>query len=401
MNKTALPFSGTGTGVNPLVGRVSVPPIPQAQGWLRAYDGRHGPAVDMSQAVPGHQPPETFLKRFAEAGVMPAASRYGDIYGDEALRAAYATHVSALYGAHVAPGDTAITAGCNQAFFVAAMAVAAPGTSVLLPTPWYFNHQMTLEMLGIEPRPLPTRAEDGFVPDVSAAEALIDGRTRAIVLVSPNNPTGAIYPPDTIGAFHALCRRRGIHLILDETYRDFLPARSVPHALFSRGDWRENLVALYSFSKAYAIPGHRLGAMAAGRSVMEAAGKILDCMQICPSRPSQAALAPSIVETAGWRAERRAEIVARAVTFCEAMAALPNWRVDSVGAYFAYVAHPFAGIPSIKVAEALAARLGLLILPGSFFGAGQETHLRIAFANVDAAAIAYFAERLALSHDFF
>ncbi len=86
------------------------------------------------------------------------------------------------------------------------MALARAGDNVLLPTPWYFNHEMTLTMLGVEPRALPCDPAAGFVPDVATAEALIDARTRAIVLVTPNNPTGAVYPPQTIAAFAALLR---------------------------------------------------------------------------------------------------------------------------------------------------------------------------------------------------
>ncbi|MFD2238424.1 aminotransferase [Aureimonas populi] len=396
------PLGRAPLGANPLVNRVSAPPIPQAQGWLKAYDGRLGPAVDLSQAVPGHGPAASFLERFARAALDPASARYGPILGDEALREAYARHVSPLYGASVEADDIAVTAGCNQAFFVAALAVAGPDSSVLLPTPWYFNHEMTLRMLGIEPVALPTNAARGFVPDPAEAEALVDETTRALVLVSPNNPTGAVYPPAAIEALHDMCRQRGLFLILDETYRDFLPAEAgPPHALFGRPDWRDGLIALYSFSKSYAIPGHRLGAMAAGPAVLDAAGKILDCVEICASRPSQAALAPSIAETGDWRAARTAEILARTRAFEAAMAALPQWRVESCGAYFAYLAHPFPGRSAEEVATALAGRLGLLVLPGSFFGPGQDGHLRVAFANVDEAGIARFAQRLALAGNLF
>ena len=115
-----------------------------------------------------------------------------------------------------------------MAFFVAMMLLAHRGDAVLLPTPWYFNHQMSLDMLGIEPRPLPCRADAGFVPRVEDAEALIDDKVRAIVLVTPNNPTGAVYPAHVIESFAQLCRKRGIYLVIDETYRDFLPTGHEP-----------------------------------------------------------------------------------------------------------------------------------------------------------------------------
>ncbi|WP_062226745.1 aminotransferase [Aureimonas frigidaquae] len=382
--------------IAPALAAVAAPPIPTAQAWLRDYDGACGPAVDMSQAVPGYAPPEAFTDAFRAATGHAEDARYGAILGNDALRSAYAGHVSGLYGCAIAAQDVGITAGCNQAFFASVMCVAGSGDSVLLPTPWYFNQQMTLAMLGIEPVPVPTLPQDGFLPSVAAVEAAITPRTRALVLVTPNNPTGAICPPERIAALYAVCAAHGIVLILDETYRDFLaPGTGAPHGLFERPDWRDGLIALYSFSKAYAIPGHRLGAMIAGPRVLDAAGKVLDCIQICPSRPSQAALAPSIESTAAWRADKAADVRARAALFRAAMAAdAPAWRIEQAGAYFAYVRHPFSGMDAVRVARHLGRRYGLLTLPGSFFGPGQEDYLRIAFANVDAAGISAFAARL-------
>jgi aspartate/methionine/tyrosine aminotransferase len=332
----------------------------------------------------------------AAAAGSADATRYGPIAGDAALRDAYAAHVCEVYGAAVAPGEVAITAGCNLAFAMVAMLLAKAGDAVLLPTPWYFNHAMTLGMLGVEPRPLPCRPEAGFVPDPADVEALIDERVRAVVLVTPNNPTGAVYPPAVIAAFAALCRRRGVWLVLDETYRDFLPAsRERAHEVFAGAAWREHVVGLYSFSKAYSIPGHRTGAVMADAGVIAQLAKILDSLQICAARPAQAALPWAITALADWREGNRAAINARAAAFGDAIARLPGWRVDSIGAYFAYLRHPFAGETASTVAERLAVERGVLALPGSYFGPQQDEHLRVAFANVDTGAIAGVAERLA------
>ncbi|WP_062017898.1 aminotransferase [Aureimonas sp. AU4] len=375
---------------------VSVPPIAQAARWAASYDGRHGPLVDCSQAVPNRPPPPELAERLARAGAEPAAARYGDILGDAALRAAYAAHVSQRYGTPVSPGQVAITSGCNQAFFAAMIALAGAGDAVILPTPWYFNHQMTLDMLGIEPRPLPLDAAGGFLPDPAALEALIDARTRAVVLVSPNNPTGAVYPDALLCEILALCARRGVTLVLDETYRDFLTAEERPHSLFGRADAEDHLVALYSFSKSYAIPGHRVGALIAGAALMADIEKVVDCIQICAPRPAQAALPWAIEALGDFRRASAAEIARRADAFRDAFSALPNWRIRQIGAYFAFVEHPFAGTPSESVAERLAREFGVVTLPGSFFGPGQDRFLRIAFANVEAPSIHEIARRLAL-----
>ncbi len=382
--------------LNPDLLDTGTPPIPEAQGWARAYDGSRGPLVDLSQAVPGSPPPDALLRKLADAAAEPGSARYGGITGDASLREGYAAEISRIYGTAFAPAEIAITSGCNQAYVVTMMALARAGDNVLLPTPWYFNHEMTLTMLGVEPRPLPCTPGSGFVPDVETAEALIDERTRAIVLVTPNNPTGAVYPPETIAAFAALCARRGLWLVLDETYRDFLPEGVArPHEMFAASGWQDSVIGLYSFSKAYAVPGWRLGAITAGERVIAQIGKVLDCVQISPVRAGQAAVTWGIDGIRAWRERNRAEINARASLFREAMAPPNGWRVLSAGAYFAYVAHPFAGAQAAAVARRLAEERGVLALPGPYFGPGQEDHLRIAIANVAADRIGLLGERLA------
>lgn len=381
--------------VNPHLVDTGTPPIPEAKAWATRYGQGHGPLIDLSQAVPGYPAPPALLERIAAAAGDAATAAYGPIEGDSVLREAYAAHLSQLYGTSVSPRETAITAGCNMAFFTAMLAVAKAGDAVLLPTPWYFNHQMALTMAGIEARPLPCSPTAGFVPDPAEAESLLDERVRAIVLVTPNNPTGAVYPPQTIARFAALCRRRKIWLILDETYRDFLPHEAArPHAELDSPDWRDVVISIYSFSKCYCIPGHRLGAILAGRPLLDEIGKVLDTVQICPPRAAQPAIAWGIEALAAWRDANRDEIAGRAQAFSSAMESARGWRVDSVGAYFAFVAHPFAGVPAPVVAERLVAERGVLALPGGYFGPGQEGHLRIAFANVDAAALADLPARL-------
>lgn len=381
--------------LNPDLIDTGTPPIPEARGWAKRYDGRNGPLIDLSQAVPGDDPPLALRERLAEAALRGESARYGAINGDLALREAYAAETGRIYGFGLKSGEIAITAGCNQAYVVTMMALAQAGDSVLLPTPWYFNHEMTLRMQGIEPRPLPCDPAAGFVPRVEDAEALIDERTRAIVLVTPNNPTGAVYPPETIAAFTALCARRNIWLVLDETYRDFLPeGAGRPHEVFAASRWQDSVIGLYSFSKAYAVPGWRLGAITAGEPVMAQIGKVLDCVQISPVRAGQSAIAWGIDGLRDWREANRAAINRRAEGFRAAMAPLNGWRVRAAGAYFAYIEHPFAEVPASEVVRRLVEERGVLALPGPYFGPGQERHLRIAIANVGADRIDELGERL-------
>jgi aspartate/methionine/tyrosine aminotransferase len=122
--------------------------------------------------------------------------------------------------------------------------------------------------------------------------------------------------------------------------------------------------------------------------------KIMDNLQICAPRAAQAALAQCLPDLGTWRADNRSEINHRAATLVTAMEALPEWRIDAMGAYFAYVHHPWAGESSFQVAERLAREYGVLTLPGEFFGPAQDRYLRVAFANVASEVIAQLPGRL-------
>jgi len=262
-------------------------------------------------------------------------------------------------------------------------------------TPCYFNHESTLSMLGIGTRFVDCRPEDGFLPDIEAVRAALTPDVRAFAIVSPNNPTGCVYPPALLDAIFEACREAGVWLILDETYRDFAPAEG-RHVLLSRPDWRDGLILLYSFSKSFCIPGHRLGAVVAGERAIGAIAKVMDNLQICAPRAAQIALARSIEPLADWRATNREEIGRRADALRATLAEVPGWEIGAMGAYFAYLRHPFAGRSSVDVAKRLAKDAGVSCLPGSFFGTGQEGYLRLAFANIGSDAIGSLGARLAL-----
>ena len=222
---------------NPWLAAVEPSPIGETKRWVlgRTFPADR-PLVDLSQAVPGYPPALELRRHLGELLLDPAVHGYTPILGLPALRESYAAHLSDFYGAPITPGEVGITSGCNQAFCLALMSLAKAGDQVILPRPHYFNHDMWMRMQGIEPVSLDFRPGSGAIPAAEDAARLIGPKTRAIVLISPNNPTGAVYPRETIHAFYELARQRGIALILDETYKDFLPEGERPHALFGDPD---------------------------------------------------------------------------------------------------------------------------------------------------------------------
>ncbi|KAN0063238.1 hypothetical protein ACQY0O_004402 [Thecaphora frezii] len=446
------------------------PPVSIGAEWARSFpsqlspfhearDLEADPLLNLAQGVPGQPPTRQFLERLIKETLAPYAHGYGPGFGDDALRQAVADYTNHFYRSKDERGqrnavkgeNVGITAGCNMAFASTVMSLAARGDGVVIPTPWYFNHFMTLTQLGIDAIALPTRAPD-FVPSADRLRKLLasNSRIKAVVLITPNNPTGAMYPPSLVHEFARICRDAKIALLLDETYRDFVlseeeaippigsavdakgtvadastPSASLttgrPHRLFfesldgeSSWDWRQTVIQLFSFSKSYAIPGHRLGGVVAHSAFLkqhakdaEGAGSIvtfgpmakaLDNLQISPPRiDTQRTVAWAMSDPAevGWRLDTARKLRDRRVEFVEGLrrkvprrlaadeswlaAGSPadlsaarsprewGWSAAGGGGYYVFLRHPFDDTPSEKVAEALAKLVGVVLLPGSFF----------------------------------
>jgi aspartate/methionine/tyrosine aminotransferase len=380
--------------VSPAILRIEAPPIAEAMTWVRPGQ-RNRELLDLCQAVPSYAPAEALQAKIAGLARDPAIHLYTDIHGIPELRSALAQHMTADYRGHINPENVSITSGCNQAFCATIMAVAQRGDNVVLPAPYYFNHQMWLDMLGVEKRLIPAFAEARAHPLPEEAAALINDRTRAIVLCSPNNPTGAIYPPHVIEAFYDLAKASGIALIIDETYKDFRSSPEPLHNLFAKPDWPDTFVQLYSFSKVFAMTGYRVGSIIAGSKILAEAEKILDCMAICAPQISQRAALYGLANLEDWkRGKQRLMEERRAALLTAFNNPRLSYKLMSSGAYFAYVKHPFAKTTAKSVAVRLAGEHDALCLPGSMFGPDQESYLRFAFANSPAEDMPLLVERL-------
>ena len=383
--------------LNPAIAATDPPPVMQAYRWLAETTPNPDlPLINVSQAAPTDPPPLALRRAMADAAMNdPGAHLYGPDLGLPALRAELASQISEHYAGVIAPDQVAITAGCNQAFTAAIATLAGAGDAVILPTPWYFNHEMWLTMSGIDAVPLATG--DDLLPDPDRAAALITPATRAIVLVSPNNPGGVEYPAALLRAFYDLAQSRGLALIVDETYRDFDSRSGAPHDLFTDPDWAGTLIHLYSFSKAYRLTGHRVGAIASSAQRLAQVEKYLDSTTICAPQLGQRAALWGMRNLGQWLAGERAEILDRRAAIAQAFAGLPDWRLLGLGAYFAYAEHPF-DMASDRLAKTLVRDHGVLLLPGTMFtpenDAAGRRQLRIAFANVDRPGISALFERL-------
>ncbi|WFD34447.1 hypothetical protein MCUN1_001288 [Malassezia cuniculi] len=426
------------------------PPVQTAATWAREYQSNQAPIVDaklltLSQGSPGYAPPTIFTDRIAAEGGNLSAHAYTLGLGEPVLREAVAHDMNSAYRIDlpISAENIAITCGCNMAFAATIAAIALRGDSVVLPFPWYFNHEMTLTAMGINVIPVLADQADGTV-DPENIRAAISDRVRAVVLVTPSNPSGTIYPAEKLETIARICQDKHVALILDETYREFVldtdsPAPhdwKPPHGLFAsqiagrEWDWTQTIIHLFSFSKSFAIPGHRLGGIACSPYLLESKDgsatrygpicKVLDNLQVCPPRADTqraVAWALSNTEHRAWRLQMSNAVWSRLVLFKNVLeqvvpqggdaigipdvpatsAAALGWRIESMGAYYAFVHHPFA-VDSTTVAHALAVLCGAVSVPSTCFAPANAADkipcLRFSVANVSDDLIRELPQRL-------
>lgn len=377
--------------------QLTASPIAEAHAWLSHRTGER-PLLDLSQAAPAYPTAEPIAARIAEVAHEASGGFYAPPPGLPALNEAFANELASGY--RLAESSSAIntdqilpTAGCNQAFCVVTSAITEPGDEVIVPVPYYFNHDMWLKLDGVRPVYLAT--DENLLPDAEQARSLISEHTRAILLVTPGNPTGVTIPPEVIHDFFDLAKEHDLALIVDETYRNFRETSEPPHRLFERPDWDTTLISLHSFSKDLAIPGYRVGAAVAGADVVYEIMKLLDCVQISAPRISQEAVVAGLKEGLVWRKAQADRILANLQVFRSVMAENPGgFELATSGAYFGWVRHPFAHLDTSEVVKRLVLDFDVLVIPGTAFTPTDEQWLRMSYANLDPDQLVELGTRL-------
>jgi aspartate/methionine/tyrosine aminotransferase len=372
--------------------QLTASPISEAHAWL-AHRRNDRPLLDLSQAAPSYPTAPEIADRIAEIAHHDDGGRYAPPPGLPALKEAFAAELSTDYGVSITPSQVLPTGGCNQAFCVVTSTLTEPGDEVILPLPYYFNHDMWLKLDSVTPVYLD--AGPDLTPDPERAAALITERTAAIVLVTPGNPTGITIGPDVISAFYDLAVANDIALIIDETYRNFRPTTDPPHDLFSRPGWSDHVVSLHSFSKDLAIPGYRVGAAIGGEALLYEVLKLVDCVQISAPRISQEAVVTGLTRAGAWRREQSSRIAAAQEVFEGVMATEPGgFTLASAGAFFGWARHPYPDLGTDEVIKRLVLDHDVLAIPGTAFTPGDERWVRFSFANLDHQELTELGRRL-------
>lgn len=373
------------------------PPIDKAYHWLeKIKTPKNLELLNLSQAAPMYPPPKRICEAIANASLNDKkAHLYGPILGNDNLRKEFSNKWKIIYNADIKPQNIGITSGANQAFCAAVSSIASPGDNIIITSPWYFNHKMWLDISEIQSKVIPVNNK--MLPEIKIAENLIDMKTKAILLVSPNNPTGVEYPKDLLLDFFKLANKNQIMLILDETYRDFHSNQDPIHNLFNEKNWGNTLVSLYSFSKSYRLTGHRIGALITKSKRLNQIEKFLDSATICPNQLGQIGALIGLRKSSKWLKNEREEILERKKAVINGFKNLKGWKLNGCGAYFAYVQHPFQQCSSI-ICKELLSKKAILSLPETMFTPIDKKiikkNIRIAFANINLSQIKEMFKRL-------
>jgi aspartate/methionine/tyrosine aminotransferase len=373
---------------------VSAPIIPVIADLIRAHPG----TISLGQGVVGYGPPPEAAAQLGRFLAEPANHKYQAVGGLPELVVAAAAALATEHAVPVGPAHgnrLMITAGGNNAFLAALLAITDPGDEIVLPLPYYFNHEMAVTMVNCRPVPVPTDA--AYQLDLDALRAAITPRTRAVVTVSPNNPTGAVYPAAALRAVNELCAERGLYHLSDEAYAAFTYEGATHFAAASLPGAAAHTISLHSMSKAYGFASWRIGWLVFPAELEPALRKIQDTLLICPPVVSQfAALGALGAGMPFVRAQLRG-LVANRAQLQPALARLAAEGLCDVppaqGAFYCLPRIRTARAP-LDLATRLIRKFGVAVIPGSAFGLEQGCHLRLAYGALNPATAAEGIARL-------
>jgi aspartate/methionine/tyrosine aminotransferase len=364
---------------------VQTPIIPLIADLIRAHPG----TISLGQGVVNYGPPSAAVTEIARFLAEPANHKYQDVSGVLPLREGIIQKLAAencIEVGEVHGNRLMVTAGGNQAFLNVALGILDPGDDVILPVPYYFNHEMAITMVNARPVLVPT--DSNYQLDLGALRAAITPRTRAIVTVSPNNPSGAVYPETTLRAVNALCAEHGIYHISDEAYEYFTFDDACHFSPASIPGASAHTISLFSMSKAYGFASWRIGWMVFPTELEPAMQKIQDTVIICPPVIAQYAAAGALSQGRTFVKEKVRALAETRATVHHQLRILEKAGLADVppasGALYFFL-RLRSRLKPLAYATRLIREHGVALIPGDAFGLAEGCHLRIAYGALQPA----------------
>lgn len=360
--------------------RVQAPIIPIVGELIRENPG----TISLGQGVVYYAPPQDIYARIEEFSQDANNHTYKLVQGIPDLLEQIQQKLETENNIPIDDSNAlVVTAGGNMAFMNAVLAITDPGDEIIILTPYYFNHEMAITIADCKAVCVST--DENYQPRIEAIQQAMTGHTRAIVTISPNNPTGAVYSQDTLSLINALCRDNGIYHISDEAYEYFTYDG---HEHFSPGSLpgaSGHTISLFSLSKAYGFASWRIGYMVVPEHLLMSIKKIQDTILICPPVISQwAALGALQAGSAYCREKLKKIIEVRKIVFEElhrihAIITIP----PAFGAFYVLV-RVHTDLASMTLVERLIKEYKVAVIPGTTFGIEDTCCVRIAYGALEA-----------------
>jgi len=335
--------------------------------------------VSLGQGVVFYPPPPESLASINAFGSTPTDHHYQSANGLPEFIDALSIKLETENSIKINESHTImVTAGSNMAFYYCLLAIADPGNEIIISTPYYFNHEMAISMANCNAVLVPTNKE--YQLDIDALEAAITCQTRAIVTVSPNNPTGAVYPGQALKQVNELCRQKSIYHISDEAYEHFTfdDAKHVSPGSFTQSN--QHTISLFSFSKSYGLASWRIGYLVAPSHMRSALEKAQDTVLICPSVISQYAAigalraGPSYCYSHIKTLEESRNICLQYLNNLGNRVSTPK----TSGAFY-ILSKIDTDLTAIQIVEKLINKHHVAAIPGEAFGLHNDCFIRIAY----------------------
>lgn len=369
---------------------VQEPIIPVIGHWIRETPG----TLSLGQGMVNYGPPSAALQAVRDFGSQSDQHLYGSPLGYSPLLRALHNKLKRENGIDCDQGYTVmVTAGSNMAFLSVLMAIADPGDEVILPVPYYFNQEMAVRMLGCVPVTVPVR--DDYQLDVDAIAAAISPKTRAVVTISPNNPSGAVYASDDLRRVNALCKQQGIYHISDEAYEYFLYEDAQHYSPASFAGAVGHTISLYSLSKAYGFASWRIGYAVFPQDLLPSLLKVQDTNLICPPLITQmAALGAVQAGKAYCRQPLLIFEITRRQVFDRLQQVADICEIHPTLGAFYVLLKVKTQRSDLELSEALIKQFHVAVIPGSAFGLQHACYLRLSFGMLQPPQMLEAIERL-------
>jgi aspartate aminotransferase len=343
-------------------------------GIRKLFETAPADAINLGLGEPDVQPPVEMIQAFKDA-LDRGMNKYGPSAGIPELRKAIAENLKS-YRRDVLSENIIVTAGATEGMRIACETILGKGDEALIPNPGFIIYGPDVTLAGGKPVEYTMSHETDFWPDPDEIQRLLTPRTKALIMNSPSNPTGAVFPEHIVKAICDIASDRDLYIISDEVYHNFVYEGK--HVSFAR--YHDDTIIVNSFSKSLAVTGWRIGYVATSKEIVQQLAKVQYYTLACPPTATQYAVLEGMKIRKRFREGMLTEFRTRRDLMIKWLREIPSFEAPPVhGAFYVFPRYS-QRTPSEEFAQRLL-KAGVICAPGAAFGSRGEGHLRFSYAN--------------------